>query len=163
MGVRLFPLARAGRCGNLTFRLFPDASAPQSVGPSLGRQRTEPVAAPFFWSNRVNGGCMAKAVLIRHAQSGLTRNGYVGFSWTYLFFGWFVPLFRGELGTAALHLLFSIFTLGLWQLIFCFIYNRQYMTRMLTGGWELADSDAKNQLAAARLGIVRQPKITASA
>ena len=56
---------------------------------------------------------MATSVIIRHTQSGLTRKGYVGFSWTYLFFGWFVPLFRGELSTAALHLLFTIFTFGL--------------------------------------------------
>jgi hypothetical protein len=97
---------------------------------------------------------MATAVLMRHSQSGLTRKGYVGFSWTYLFFGWFVPLFRGELVIAALHLLFTLVTGGLWQLIVCFLYNRQYMTRMLTSGWTLADSDGRNALAAAKLDIV---------
>lgn len=97
---------------------------------------------------------MATAVIIRHAQSGLTKKGYFGFSWTYLFFGWFVPLFRGELGVAALHLLFSIVTFGFWQLIMCFLYNRQYMTRMLTSGWVLADSEGQNALAASRLGVV---------
>ena len=96
---------------------------------------------------------MATSVVIRHAPSGLTRKGYVGFSWTYLFFGWFVPLFRGELGVAAFHLLFTIVTGGLWQLIVCFLYNRQYMTRMLTSGWVLADSDGRNALAAAKLDI----------
>jgi hypothetical protein len=39
--------------------------------------------------------------MIKHNQSGLVKKGYFGFSWTYLFFGWFVPLFRGELGVAA--------------------------------------------------------------
>ena len=97
---------------------------------------------------------MATSVLIRHRESGLTRSGYVGFSWTYLFFGWFVPLFRGELGVAALHLLFTFVTGGLWQLIVCFLYNRQYMTRMLTGGWVLADSPERNALAAAKLDLL---------
>ena len=106
---------------------------------------------------------MATSVIIRHTQSGLTRKGYTGFSWTYLFFGWLVPLFHGELSTAALHLLFTIFTFGLWQLILCFIYNRQYMTRMLTSGWVLADSETRNDLARAKLGIVASPQITASA
>ena len=106
---------------------------------------------------------MATSVIIRHTQSGLTRKGYTGFSWTYLFFGRLVPLFRGELSTAALHLLFTIFTFGLWQLILCFIYNRQYMTRMLTSGWVLADSETINDLARAKLGIVASPQITASA
>jgi hypothetical protein len=67
-----------------------------------------------------------KRVVVRHPQSGLTKNGYYGFSPTYLCFGWFVPLFRGEIGIAALHLIFSIFTFGIWQLIASFIYNRQY-------------------------------------
>jgi hypothetical protein len=106
---------------------------------------------------------MATSVIIRHTQSGLTRKGYIGFSWTYLFFGWLVPLFRGELSTAALHLLFTLFTFGLWQLILCFIYNRQYMTRMLTSGWVLADSETINDLARAKLGIVGSPQLTASA
>ncbi len=97
---------------------------------------------------------MATSVLMRHSASGLTRKGYVGFSWTYLFFGWFVPLFRGELVVAALHLLFTIVTGGLWQLIVCFLYNRQYMIRMLTSGWVLADSEQRNATAAARLDIV---------
>jgi|SRR6185436_13084300 len=97
---------------------------------------------------------MATSVLIRHSPSGLTRNGYVGFSWTYLFFGWLVPLFRGELSVAALHLLFTLVTGGLWQLIVCFLYNRQYMIRMLTSGWILADSEVRNAMAAAKLDIV---------
>ena len=91
---------------------------------------------------------MATAVVIKHTPSGLTKTGYVGFSWTYLFFGWFVPLFRGELGVAALHLLFTLVTGGLWQLVFCFLYNRQYMTRMLTNGWVLADGEGRNAIAA---------------
>lgn len=99
------------------------------------------------------GEAMATAVIIRHAQSGLTRKGYYGFSWTYLFFGWLVPVFRGELGVAALHLLFTVVTFGWWQLIVCFLYNRQFMTRMLTNGWVLADSVGNITLAASALGV----------
>jgi len=83
----------------------------------------------------------------------MIKNGAYGFSWTYLFFGWMVPLIRGELGVAALHLLFSIVTFWLWQLIAAFLYNKQYMTRMLTNGWELAGSEAQNLSAKASLNI----------
>jgi len=96
---------------------------------------------------------MATAVSIKHQESGMVKTGLYGFSWTYLFFGWFVPLFRGELGVAALHLLFSLVTFGLWQLIACFIYNKQYMTRMMTSGWVLAGNEAENNAARAALGM----------
>jgi hypothetical protein len=96
---------------------------------------------------------MATAVLIKHDQSGLVKKGFYGFSWTYLFFGWLVPVFRGELGVGALHLLFSIFTFGIWQLIVCFLYNKQYMMRMLIEGWRLAGGENENALAKLALGI----------
>ncbi len=96
---------------------------------------------------------MATSVPIKHSQSGMMKTGFYGFSWTYLFFGWFVPLFRSELGVGALHLLFTFVTLGLWQFIFCFLYNKQYMTRMLTNDWELAGTEGENLKARAALGM----------
>jgi hypothetical protein len=94
-----------------------------------------------------------KRVKVRHSTSGLMRNGYYGFSPTYFVFGWFVPLFRGEIGIAALHLLFSIFTFGIWQIIASFIYNRQYTARLLTNGWVLADTPDSEAKARTALGI----------
>ncbi len=96
---------------------------------------------------------MATAIPIKHQKSGMMKTGLYGFSWTYLFFGWFVPLFRGELGVGALHLLFSLVTFGLWQFIFSFLYNNQYMTRMLTNGWELAGTEEESLRARAALGM----------
>jgi hypothetical protein len=102
------------------------------------------------------GHIMATSVLMKNRNSNITKNGYVGFRWTYFFFGWWVPLIRGELGVAALHLLFSVFTFGIWQIIVSFMYNKQYMTRMLSEqGWILADSETKNALARMKLGIVQ--------
>ena len=98
---------------------------------------------------------MATKIIIRHPLSGLTKCGYFGFSWTYLFFGWFVPLVRGEIGTAALHLLFSVFTFGVWQLIVSFLYNKQYMTRMLEKGYVLNDNDDIMIGARIALGITK--------
>ncbi len=96
---------------------------------------------------------MAQKVMLQHPPTGLIRSGYYGFSWTYLFFGWWVPLFRGELGVAALHLLFTLFSLGLWQLIVAFLYNRQFMIRMLEKGYVLADREDVMAGARVALGI----------
>jgi len=98
---------------------------------------------------------LAKKVIIQHPSNGLTKTGFYGYSWTYLFFGWFVPLIRGELGVAALHLLFSIFTFGIWQVIVSFLYNKQYMTRMLEKGYVLKDSEEKMTPARIALGVAQ--------
>ena len=100
---------------------------------------------------------LQKPVRIVHADSGLVKTGYIGYSWTYLLFGWFVPLVRGELGVAVLHLVITIVSAGLSQLIFAFIYNRQYMNRMLTSGWRLDVSDENFELARRVLGIRSEP------
>ena len=98
---------------------------------------------------------MAKQVQLIHPQSGLMKTGYYGFSWTYLFFGWFVPLIRGELTIALLHLVITIVTFGLWQFIIAFLYNKQYMTRMLEKGYVLNDTEVVNDAARLKLGIAK--------
>ncbi len=96
---------------------------------------------------------LQKPVRIIHRDSGLVKTGYIGYSWTYLLFGWFVPLIRGELGIAVLHLVITVVSAGISQLIFPFIFNRQYMQRMLTAGWHLDPLDANFELAQNTLGI----------
>jgi len=68
-------------------------------------------------------------------------------------FGFWVPLIRGELGVAALHLLFTIVTFGLWQIIVSFIYNKQYTSRLIEKGFRLYDTAVQNEMAAMRLNL----------
>lgn len=96
---------------------------------------------------------MAQVVMMKNDRTGLVKKGFVGFSWTYLFFGFWVPLIRGELVVAALHLLFTMFTFGLWQLIVAFLYNKQYTSRLIEGGYRFADTEALNRLAAEKIGV----------
>ena len=110
---------------------------------------------------------MATEILIKHTESGLTKKGFYGFSWTYFFFGWLVPIFRGETSTGFLHLLLYIITFGIYHIFGCFKYNEQYMSRMITNGWALAGSEKENRWAAAELGItydsnVEEEKTTTS-
>lgn len=100
---------------------------------------------------------MARTVMLMNPNSGLTKKGKYGFSWTYLFFGWWVPLFRGEIGIALLHLIATVCTIGVWQLVFSFMYNRQYMTRLLDAGYKLHDDEYRMSDARVKLGIVAVP------
>ena len=96
---------------------------------------------------------MASKVMIQPPANGLTRTGFYGFSWTYLLFGWWVPLIRGELGVAALHFIFTVLTIGIWQIIVAFLYNKQFMIRMFEKGYVLKDSEHVMSAARAKLGI----------
>jgi len=94
-----------------------------------------------------------KKILLKHEQSGIMKNGYVGYSLTYLVFGWIVPIVRGEILVGVLHFVLTLISFGLFQILMPFLYNKQYMTRMLTSGWQLADTDEMNQIARNKLNI----------
>ena len=92
-------------------------------------------------------------IKIKHKESGVEGSCFVGYSWTYFFFGFFVPIFRGEISTGIFHFIFSIVTFGLFQLVMPFLYNKQYSIRLLTNSWVLDDSEEKNSLARLKIGI----------
>lgn len=96
---------------------------------------------------------LQKTVLIKHKQSGLVKKGYFGYSLTYLFFGWLVPIIRGEIGVGVLHLVLTVFTFGIFQIVMPYLYNKQYMTRLLTTGWQLSDEEPTMSAARQRLSI----------
>lgn len=78
---------------------------------------------------------MAK-VIMRH-PNGVTKKVKVGFSWTTLCFGCFVPLIRGELGLATRYFFLALFTLGLAWFIIPFTINKRYREMLLERGYEI--------------------------
>ena len=94
-----------------------------------------------------------KKINLKHTNSSLNKPGFVGYCWTYFFFSFFVPIFRGEILIGVLHLIFSVVTFGLFQLVIPFLYNKQFTSRMLTSGWELSDTEENMQVARLKLGI----------
>jgi hypothetical protein len=84
----------------------------------------------------------------------MLKPGYYGFSWTYFFFGPFVPLFRGDFEEATSQILVAILSLWIWMIVESFLYNKHYMTRMLTEkGWVLSGTEGENQNARRALGF----------
>ena len=75
------------------------------------------------------GAIMASTVNL--ARDGTLTKGFVGFSWTTLFFGFFVPLFRGDWKWFLIMIIICILTLGIANLVLCFIYNRIYTKSLL--------------------------------
>jgi hypothetical protein len=100
---------------------------------------------------------MAQVVMLKSPQTGIVKKGFYGFSWTVAFWGGFPPLFRGDILTGVLLVILQSATLGLGTFIYAFFYNKQYTTRLLEKGYIFADSEGKNSLARAKLGVERMP------
>lgn len=109
------------------------------------------IFSPVIIGFLVMGG--QKTVLVKHQQSGLVKKGYIGYCWTYLLFGWLVPIIRGEIGIGVLHLVLTVVTFGIFQIVMPYLYNKQYMTRLLTSGWQLSDEEQIMSIARLKLGI----------
>ena len=96
-------------------------------------------------------------------DAGLQKQAKVGFSWTTLFFSFFVPLLRGDFKWAILMFLVEVFiSIGLVipifilsflvHLVFPFIYNRKYIEGLLENGYKPANEESKKMLQ--RKGII---------
>ncbi|QEF35539.1 HrgC protein [Helicobacter pylori] len=70
----------------------------------------------------------------------------MGFSWTTFFFGFFVPIIRGDVKWAIVMVVAALFTFGLSNIVFAFIYNKQYTTKLLESGYEPTDEYSRGIL-----------------
>ncbi len=79
---------------------------------------------------------------INLVKDGVQKESYVGFSWTTLFFGPFVPLFRGDIKWFLI-MLVGLLTFGILNLVFSFTYNKIYTSNLVEKGYKPADDTSK--------------------
>ena len=91
-------------------------------------------------------------IRLRHATSGMVKECKVGFSWTTLFFGIFVPLVRGDIKWMLVMLVVGILTFSLSWLVFPFVYNKIYIKALLEKGY-VPDQDSDRVVLQSR-GII---------
>ncbi|WP_079990939.1 HrgC protein [Helicobacter pylori] len=88
------------------------------------------------------------ATTISLKKDNLIKKGLVGFSWTTLFFSFFVPIIRGDVKWAVIMFIAALFTSFISNIIFAFIYNKQYTTGLLESGYEPTDEYSRGMLRA---------------
>jgi hypothetical protein len=81
-------------------------------------------------------------------STGILKQVKLGFSWTMLFFGFLVPLIRGDFKWAIISFIIAFITCGISWLVLPFLYNKIYIKDMLVKGWMPADEAAANALRA---------------
>lgn len=103
---------------------------------------------------------MAERISMVNPKTGIVKQGYIGFSWTYFFFGFWVPLFRGHYGLFGIHFLiwlFGVITFTWWivQIVLSFFFNKFYTLRLIEEGYVFNDADADLvKRAKSTLGVV---------
>lgn len=78
--------------------------------------------------------------ILRNEQTGIVKVVKQGFSWTVFFFGFFVPLIRGDMKYAAIMFLSAMVTFGLSGFVFAFKYNQFYTNDLLEKGYRFQDN-----------------------
>lgn len=74
-------------------------------------------------------------IKMKNSQTGLSAEVPQGFSWTTFFFGFFVPLFRGLYGYAAINFVAGLVTMGFSNLFFCFVINKHHVKHLIEKGY----------------------------
>ncbi len=69
--------------------------------------------------------------MILRDRAGRLKEVKIGFSWTTLFFGPFVPACRDDWNWVVIMLLFNYFTYGITLFGFPFVYNRIYIKGLI--------------------------------
>ncbi len=104
---------------------------------------------------------MATAVRVMHPEHGISQTAYVGFSWTSFFFGGIPAMTRGDVGIGLGVLVGTIFlgavSFGLLaiviNLVWAFVYNKMYTTKLLEKGYVIDETDGSAQVAKSAIGI----------
>ncbi|MEP3244951.1 MAG: hypothetical protein ABJN40_12395 [Sneathiella sp.] len=97
---------------------------------------------------------MAYATInFENPQTGAIKQAPVGFSWTVLFFGFFPALFRAHIVGALIMFCAFIFTMGLSNLIFMFIYNKMFIKYLIGEGFKVREATQDPELLANKLKV----------
>ncbi len=93
-------------------------------------------------------------IIFEHPVTKEIKEAPVGFSWTTLFLGIFVPIYRGDWKWALIMFIAACLTMGISWIVFPFIYNKLYIKELIKKGFtvkEVINSNVK--ILEAKLGF----------
>ena len=75
-------------------------------------------------------------ITFENSVTGKTKIAPVGYSWTFLLFGFLPPLFRGDWKWGAILFVATLLTLGIAGIVFSFLYNKIYIKSLIAKGYK---------------------------
>ena len=95
-------------------------------------------------------------ITLENKKTNQMKLAPVGYSWTNLIFGFFVPLLRGDWKWALIFFALGFITWGFARFITSFIYNKLYASDLLQDGFKVKNlNGADKELVKMKLGIAR--------
>ena len=91
---------------------------------------------------------MAQIIIMKNKLTGEIKEAPLGFSWTTLLFGVFVPLIRGDFKWFVIFFILAVITLGLVWFVVPFVYNKIYVKELIYNGFRPMDDTSKALLRA---------------
>ena len=96
-------------------------------------------------------------------ETGLTKDGFIGYSWTTLFFGSFPALFRGDfitfIGVFVVLIILGIISFGIGafiaMIVWSFLYNKYYTRKLIEKGYQFDDTPELNKTAEQFVGVAK--------
>jgi len=85
-------------------------------------------------------------IQLKNKHTGAVEETPIGYSWTCLLFGGFVPIIRGDWGSLFKLVGLTIITLGIYHFVFAATYNKQYLKNMIMKGFTPANEQAEMHL-----------------
>jgi hypothetical protein len=85
-------------------------------------------------------------IQLKHSNSNLAKDAYLGFSWGTFFIGPFEALRRGDGKWFVIQLISNLVTVGFAWLFFMFVYNKIHIKDLLSKGFVPADESVKHTL-----------------
>ncbi len=89
---------------------------------------------------------MATNIRMENINTKEMKEVAIGFSWTTLLFGAFVPLLRGDVVWFILFFILTIITAGIAWFFIPFMYNKMYIKKLISKGFVPADDVSRNEL-----------------
>lgn len=90
-------------------------------------------------------------LIMQNQYTGEIKEAPVGFSWTTVFFGQFVPLVRGHYSGAAIWFFLPFITFGISIFVFPFAYNKGYVKYLINKGYQVKHSMLPIEVIASKL------------
>ena len=106
---------------------------------------------------------MVIKIRMKQKDTELTKDGFISYSWTTLFFGSFLAPYRGDfitlIGVFVMLIILGVKSFGIGafitMIVWSFLYNKYYTRKLIEKGYQFDDTPELNKTAEQFVGVAK--------